>query len=194
MDAFEREGEQWHLSGTLEAGGFDAAVVAIPAEQAGPLLKPFQAKFASAAARARSAPCWTAMVASVDRIDTERTMLRDAGPIGWAVRDGGKPGRDGTETWVVQASPEWSTQYHEVSPEEIATTLLRLLETALGVPLPRPIHLAAHRWRYARSGGAGKPGALWDTATRIGACGDWLLAPRIEAAWLSGRHLAALIG
>lgn len=194
VTALERVGETWRLAGAPAAGSFDAAVVAVPAEQAAPLLEPFQASFAEMAARTRSAPCWTAMVGFAERIRTERTVIRDADPVGWAARDGAKPGRDDAETWVVQASPEWSRERLEASPEEIAPKLLHLLEAALGAPLPPPVHLSVHRWRYARSGGAGGPGALWDAAIRIGACGDWLLAPRIEAAWLSGRRLAALIG
>ena len=79
-------------------------------------------------------------------------------------------------------------------PDQVAPELLAMLGDALGLRLPEPIHLSAHRWRYARSGDAGGPGALWDGAAAIGACGDWLIAPRVEAAWSSGRRLGALIG
>jgi hypothetical protein len=33
-------------------------------------------------------------------------------------------------------------------------------------------------------------GALWCAEKKLGACGDWLLGPRVECAWLSGRVLA----
>jgi renalase len=55
--------------------------------------------------------------------------------------------------------------------------------------LPKPIIRTGHRWRYARASGADL-GSLWNAGERIGATGDWLLAPRIESAWVSGRHLA----
>jgi hypothetical protein len=193
VDGLEREGEMWRLAGTPEAGSFDAVVVAVPAEQAGPLLQPFQASFAQLAGRTPSAPCWTAMVAFAEPVRTEQRVIRGAGPIGWVARDGAKPARNNAETWLVQASPDWSSEHLEASPQEIAPKLLRLLEAALAVPLPPPVHLSAHRWRYARSGPAGGPGALWDDPIRLGACGDWLLAPRVEAAWLSGRRLATLM-
>jgi predicted NAD/FAD-dependent oxidoreductase len=55
-----------------------------------------------------------------------------------------------------------------------------------GTSLPTPIHLAAHRWRYALvETPLGAP-FLHDAARGLGACGDWCLGPRIESAWLSG--------
>jgi hypothetical protein len=49
------------------------------------------------------------------------------------------------------------------------------------------------RWRYAKVD-ALNHGAIWNADIRLSACGDWLLGPRIEAAWLSGQQLAALVG
>jgi predicted NAD/FAD-dependent oxidoreductase len=46
-----------------------------------------------------------------------------------------------------------------------------------------------HRWRYALSAGTGL-GCLWNEKQQIGACGDWLVGPRVECAWVSGRLLA----
>jgi predicted NAD/FAD-dependent oxidoreductase len=48
----------------------------------------------------------------------------------------------------------------------------------------------AHRWRYARVDRPLGEEAWWDAARRIGACGDWCLDARVEAAFLSGRALA----
>jgi renalase len=31
---------------------------------------------------------------------------------------------------------------------------------------------------------------LWNRDIGLGVCGDWLLGPRVECAWLSGRQLA----
>jgi hypothetical protein len=120
--------------------------------------------------------------------------IRDAREIGWAARDGAKPGRAGGETWVIQAAPDWSRDHLEDTPDMVAPTLLALLAHHLGIELPHLVHLQAHRWRYARSRPpVDAPGALWDAQARIGVCGDWLLAPRVEAAWVSGRRLATLI-
>jgi predicted NAD/FAD-dependent oxidoreductase len=71
--------------------------------------------------------------------------------------------------------------------------MLGLLASELGIPLPALVYLDAHRWRFAKSGRSGEPTALWDASIRLGACGDLLAAPRVEAAWLSERHAAALV-
>ena len=193
IEALERRAEAWHLVGAPIPTSFDAVLIAVPAEQAVPLLRPFQRSFSDKAARVRSSPCLTAMIAFADPVWTDSTIVRKAGVIAWAARDGSKPSRGNNETWVVQASPEWSIEHLELPSEQVAAKLLLLLQAALARPLPQPVHLSAHRWRYARRGHDG-PGALWDPATKLGACGDWLLAPRVEAAWLSGQSLAAMIG
>jgi renalase len=193
IDAIVRVDDGWRLASDAvavdPAAQFDAVIVAVPAEQAAPLLAPVHPAFSQAAARSHSAPCWTALIAFDEPIRTDVRTMRDAGPIGWAARDGSKPGRGDAETWVVQAGPEWSAAHLEAAPDTVAPALLRLLAERLELALPAPAYLSAHRWRYARSAPADN-GALWDGALGIGVCGDWLTAPRVEAAWLSGRALA----
>ncbi len=61
-----------------------------------------------------------------------------------------------------------------------------------GVPLPSLAGESCRRWRFARSGKEGA-GALFDRDRRLGVCGDWLIGPRVEAAWLSGTGLPSEI-
>jgi predicted NAD/FAD-dependent oxidoreductase len=53
-----------------------------------------------------------------------------------------------------------------------------------------PTFLQAHRWRHARVLEPLGPECLWDAALALGACGDWCLDGRVEAALLSGKALA----
>ncbi|MDP9086245.1 MAG: hypothetical protein M3N02_05710, partial [Pseudomonadota bacterium] len=111
----------------------------------------------------------------------------------WAARNGSKPGRAPGEAWVVQAEGTWSNGHLEQPAEDIAQTMLKALTAIAGdTPLPALRHLSAHRWRYAMVRSA-EHGALWNKTLRLGACGDWLLGPRVELAWLSGRQLAESI-
>lgn len=66
------------------------------------------------------------------------------------------------------------------------------LSVQVGLALPAVVAASAHRWRYAKCGTLGQD-ALWDEDLRLGICGDWLLGPRVKAAWLSGQRLAARI-
>jgi predicted NAD/FAD-dependent oxidoreductase len=92
----------------------------------------------------------------------------------------------------VHASPEWSTRHLEAEPEWITQTLAAALAEMLGTELPPLLTASSHRWRFARSGSDGT-GSMWDAARRLGVCGDWLIGPRVEAAWISGTGLAGRI-
>lgn len=186
----ERKDGGWLVqtnTGTL--GPFHSIAVAIPAEQAQPLILPHEPEFAAAAGLARSLPCWSAMFTFATPLPVSRDILRDRGPIGWAARNSAKPGRSGPEAWVVQGSAQWSENNLEVDADKVAACLLAEFAIALEVDLPEPLTATAHRWRYAQSAALGF-GALWNSELRLGVCGDWLLGPRVECAWLSGQQLA----
>ncbi len=190
IDALLRDGRQWRVRGDgIEAGPFDAVVVAVPAEQAAPLLAPWSAGFARHAVATVSQPCWTVIAAFDGRVPAP-DVLREDGPIGWAARNVAKPGRAGPEAWVIQAGPGWSAEHLEESPDAVMPQLLQAFAERIAAPLPTRLAAAAHRWRYARSGTDGS-GTLWDAGLGLGVCGDWLLGPRVECAWASGTGLAA---
>ena len=68
--------------------------------------------------------------------------------------------------------------------------LLHEFAAATGARLPAPVHAQAHRWRHAFvEQPLGLP-CLVDEEIAAGACGDWCIAPRVEAAFESGRTLA----
>lgn len=193
-----RRGDGWwlHLDGG-EAVGVDGVVIAVPAEQAADLLAAPAPDLAAIAAGVPSDPCWTVMTAFADPVGAAADCWRAAddslGALGWAARNSAKPGRGGPESWVAQATPEWSRLHLEADPGEVTGALLTELATALGSELPPIVGTAAHRWRFARCAPDG-PGPLWDPDRSLGLCGDWTLGPRVESAWLSGTALADLVG
>ena len=122
-------------------------------------------------------------------LDDLPMTIRNHGAIGWAARNSAKPGRKGPEAWVVQGSGAWSLEQLEAPSERVTAMLLAALADAVACILPQPVAAVSHRWRYALSAGTGD-GALWNQTIRLGVCGDWLMGPRVECAWLSGRTLA----
>ncbi len=193
VETLTREAGGWRVGGgDLDEGGYDAVLCALPAEQAAALLGGVVPDFAARAAATQSDPCWTVMASFSGRLPIEADVFRSDGDVAWAARNSSKPGRSGLESWVVQASADWSRLHLERSEAEVAGALLSAFYAAAETS-PRPtVALAAHRWRYARSGASGE-GALWNAGQGLGACGDWLLGPRVECAWLSGRQLARLV-
>jgi len=184
------DGAWWLHSDTGTHGPFDGAIIALPAEQAAPFLGLHDLGMASQAMTARSQPCWTAMIVFDSRLDIDVDHIRETGPISWACRNGAKPGREGPEAWVVQGSGTWSAAHLDVGSLHVAHALLDALVSHRGTAaVPALLNLTAHRWRFAMTRGTDQ-GALWNPTLRLGACGDWLLGPRVELAWLSGRKLA----
>ena len=182
-------GKWWLLGEVGKAGPYDAVILAIPAEQAAAILSLHDFAIARIALTARSQPCWTSMFVFDQPLDGLPTVMRNKGAISWAARNSAKPGREGPEAWVVQASGSWSLEYLERSPEAVSAMLYAAMSKQLGFQIPEPITAVSHRWRYALSAGTGD-GALWNASIGLGVCGDWLLGPRVECAWQSGRILA----
>lgn len=190
IESIALDGGLWQLTHADGVETVDGVIVAVPAEQVPDLVAPHRSDWAELAQATRSQPCWTVMAAFDERVDFAADSLRNAGAIGWAARNSAKPGRSGPESWVVQGSADWSAAHLEDDADTVIAQLLAQLAEAVGSELPRTLAVQAHRWRYALSGAAGRT-AMWDDEVRLGLCGDWLIGPRIENAWLSGRALAA---
>lgn len=184
--AQDRDGWRFTHDDGVE-GPFDIAVLALPAEQTADLAATIDPALADLARAHPSAPCWTVMLG----FDTPLAVadLPEVGaPIDIAARNPAKPGHDGGEAWTIHATADWSRQHLEHDREAVVAALSRAFADQTG-PHPAPVHAAAHRWRYARSGKAGT-GAYARPEIGLAACGDWLIAPRVESAWLSGRQAA----
>ncbi|QZD93615.1 NAD(P)-binding protein [Qipengyuania xiapuensis] len=193
IERIERDGQCWLIAGEgFDPAAFDRLVLALPAEQAAPLLEAHCPEWSKLAATTISDPCWTVMAAFADAVPHFNDTLRNAGPIGWAARDSAKPRRSAGERWVIQAGPEWSRAHLEDEREEVTEALLGAFAAEIGAELPEIVASSAHRWRYAKSGSAGEA-YLWDANLQLGVCGDWLVAPRVEGGWVSGRELAEAV-
>jgi renalase len=170
---------------------FDAVAVAVPAPQAYALLGGHGRAFRHLA-EVRMSPCWAGLFTFDTAIDAGADARRwTSGPISWASCDSTKPGRARMpQSWVVHASASWSREHIELDSHDAAQRLLRLFGAAIGRDLPAPAHSDAHRWRHALVETALGLQCLVDEEIAAGVCGDWCLAPRVEAAFESGRSLA----
>ncbi|MDP1824454.1 MAG: FAD-dependent oxidoreductase [Archangium sp.] len=96
---------------------------------------------------------------------------------------------------VLQARPRWSRQRLELPAETWAAELLAEAAGRVGAWAAQPLFSAPHRWSYARverGSELAQPLSLsLPGGQRLGLAGD-LFAPGggVQAAWLSGNHLA----
>lgn len=191
VQGLTRDGAGWRLlfkEHAEDAGPYDAVLLAIPAPQAAALLGGVDAELSAVAAGASMRGCWTLMLQyqAAPGLPYDALEVMDS-PLGWAARDSSKPGRGGLESWVLQATPEWSETHLEDPAERVAAALL---DAFAGLGGPPPDAWTAHRWRYADCARPLAAGALWNPGSGLGMCGDWVDRGGVEGAWLSGRALA----
>ena len=182
--------------------GFDAVLLAIPAEQARLLLNTSQLAdgLAQQIDMVKVAPCWTLMLAFPQAMQPGLSTL---GPqwnaarsthhrIAWLARESSKPGRGAVERWTVQASAAWSQEHLEDDAKRVQAKLLKAFSEVTGIRA-EPAHVDSRRWRFAQTTQPLGKSHLWDGAIGIGVCGDWCLGHRVEEAFVSGLELALTV-
>jgi len=185
-------GAAWHaaLADGRRLGPFDAAIVAVPAPQAVPLVAA-SAPLSESVGAVRMHPCWAVMVAFDDRVATPfDAAFVTSSPLGWMARDRSKPQRGLAETWVLHASADWSAAHVDDDADSVGPFLLNAFADLVRARLPLPAHLSAHRWRHACGNPPAHHGALIDAGAGLVACGDWCAGNRVEGAFLSGTAAA----
>ena len=213
VSAIQWQGSQWQLAfeeaateiahdtaaDTAPETTFDAVVVAVPNEQAVPLLQPHRAEWAASLAAIALLPCWTVMLSTEPVASTLQAGQPKSGPIGWWARNDSKPDRSKNERqqdWVIQANSTWTEQHLNADKAVVIGELQKALLAQLGVAQMVNTQTAmAHRWLYARrtQGLATLGLSLWHAQQRLGVCGDGLTHSRVEQAFLSGRDVAMSI-
>ena len=185
----------WHVyqEDGADAGGFDIVILAIPAPQAAALVE--GTTLALDARAILMAPCWTVLLGYRSRLeaDFDGAFIREAS-LAWAARDASKRGRPARETWVLQASPEWSMAHLEETPESVRDALVGDFAAIARLEAAKDwTFAAAHRWRFALATLQRREPCLFDADLQIGLCGDWCGGARVEGAFLSGRAMAVRV-
>ena len=178
----------WHLRDDEgnDLGNFEALIVSAPAAQTAELAAE-ATEIRAAAERVKIDGCWAVMLAFDKPLPLEFDgAFVENSPLSWICRNSSKPGRETTDCWVVHASPGWSQDQIDRSPELVLTPLLEAFWQATGVSKVAPLFCAAHRWRYSIPVEPLESHCVEDPAKKAIACGDWCGGPRVEGAYLSG--------
>lgn len=189
-----RDGETWRLGSNHAAGDerFDLIVLAVPAPQASSLLGT-ASPFAGRLKDVGMSPCWAVLLGFDEPLDLpfDAASVKDS-PIARLARNNSKPERGEAESWVLHAAPDWSKANLEDEPDAILPRLQEAFGALTGMSAT-PAYRTAHRWRYALAHRPLGEACLLDEDQRLGVCGDWCLAGRLEAAFQSGAALAGRI-
>jgi predicted NAD/FAD-dependent oxidoreductase len=186
----ERTGSTWELLDEqfIDLGGYDQVIVTVPAPQATLLLDDAPG-LQRITEQVFMAPAWAGLFVFEGKppMDFDGAFVTDS-DFTWVARNASKPGRPGSESWVVHMSAEWTRLHWTVDRAEIPSRILSSLQTRFG-PLPPTIFERVHRWAFSRLVGS-PTGALYDADLGIGVAGDWSLGRRVEGALVSGLEVA----
>ncbi len=178
----------------LELGTFDSVIVAAPADQTKEILK-VAPDLAARAAASVLQPCWSVMLATKAPLELPYAgaFVADS-PLSWIACNSSKPGRETSpETWLLHATPGWSQDHLDASPEEVAQRLVDAFIEATGSLAIEVQYVRAHLWRFAIPQQPLAEACLFNSELHVGACGDWCAGPRVEGAFLSGLAAAGRV-
>ena len=187
-----------HYSQRIEAlepltRDFDRVILAIPADQAQPLIEGLPG-LASRLATVVMRPCWAVLAAFDEPVAARFDAAFISGSaLGWIARNQSKPKRDWkVETWVLHATTTWSQAHVNDEADLVGAFLMEAFEDLVRAGLPRAFYATAHRWRYAVADPPLAIGAIHDAESRVTLCGDWCAGSRVEDAFLSGLAAAKI--
>ena len=178
------------LHGTT-LGSFDRLLLTAPPEQLAPLLAEVS-RLAGTLSDIEMARCWAVMATFAEPLPvTWSTMRFDQDPLAWAVRNGTKPGRTAPqECLVLHATDAWTRANWDLDRAAVANELLQAFRAATGLVQPAELAVQPHRWKFAQAHGRSGPRCLFDAEAGVAVAGDWVSAPGVEGAFLSGMAAA----
>jgi len=135
--------------------------------------------------------CYTLMLAlsAPWKWEWEAAIVRNS-LISWMTLNSNKPDRSNEQTLIVQTDNEWSENHIDEAKSNIQHIILEELNSLLSYDFSDSQYLTTHRWRYSDIKQAAGVDYHLDHEQQLGACGDWFIKGRIEAAFLSGYKLA----
>jgi len=192
VTAVRKTSTGWLLKGDTgqDLGQFDWVVSAIPAQQAAALW-PEETSFYTKVKTAQMEGCFTLMLGfeAGFALDYQAALVRGE-DISWISVNSSKPDRNAATSLLVHSSNGWATQHDSMDRNEALRYLLEQVSLVIGQDVSHADHKAIHQWRYANCQKRTGETHFIDHASKSGACGDWLIRGRVEAAFTSGFSIA----
>lgn len=190
VTAITGEPGQWYLDmKDRREGPFDWVIAAAPAPQSAALL-PSRFAHHEALGLVKMNACLTLMLRLKHGASIPFAAARIDDPvIEWIARNESKPGRSEAACLVVNSNPLWADLNIDEPLDIIRGQMLDALCSYIPIELGDAEGAVIHRWRYANVQQPAGKAFLLDQTSQLAACGDWCIAGRVEAAFLSGAGL-----
>ena len=110
--------------------------------------------------------------------------------ISWISLNSSKPDRMGNPSVLVHSSNDWADQNIDMEPKKASHHLLDTLSNTIDLPFENLAFKNIKLWRYANVTKQKNDRVFLDIENKLGACGDWCIQGRVEAAFQSGEKIA----
>lgn len=171
-------------------GPFDWVITSIPAAQTMKLL-PSAVTENTNIKNVVMTGCYSVMIAMEQPFPWEwQAAIVKNSPISWMAINSNKPDRDKHQTLLVQTDNQWAEDRIDADITEIQSLIINELSCLLSYDFSNTSYITTHRWRYAETKQSAGVDYHLDQDQKLGACGDWFIKGRIEAAFLSAYQLS----
>ena len=177
-------------SGELVEGPFDWIVATAPAPQSAVLL-PASFSHHETLREVGMHACFTLMIKRNSRVREPFAAAHVSDPvIGWIAYNDSKPARTKPASLVVNSNGVWADANVDVPFDAVRKQMIEASKRHIPIEASEAESAVLHRWRYADVHNPARQSFLLDRDTQLAACGDWCIAGRVEAAYVSGLALA----
>jgi hypothetical protein len=110
--------------------------------------------------------------------------------ISWISINSSKPDSTNNPSVLVHSSNEWADQNIDSKLGKVCDHLLNTLGNMVELPFENLAFKDIKLWRYANVAKQNNNPIFLDVKNKLGACGDWCIKGRVEAAFQSGKRIA----
>lgn len=188
----EQKDDDWFLysKDNNRYGPFDWVITSIPAAQTIKLLPSAFTKNTNIKNVVMNG-CYSVMIAMEQPFPWEwQAAIVKNSPISWMAINSNKPDRGVHNTLLVQTDNQWAEDRINADTTEIQSLIIKELSCLLSHDFSKTSYITTHRWRYAETKQPAGVDYHLDHDQKLGACGDWFIKGRIEAAFLSAYRLS----
>ena len=179
---FDEEGD--HL------GSYDWVLSSIPARQTMQIF-PKDFEFLQILKCIKMSACCTVMLGFHEPLALEfDAALVKNNDISWISLNSSKPGRGSAPAVLIHSSNDWADANIKKDLKEIEDHLSKIFFEIVNLSSTDVRCVDSKLWRFANASKRMEERAFIDQNRKLGACGDWCIRGKVEAAFLSGQALA----
>ena len=135
----------------------------------------------------------TVMIAIKKGKKVPSSFLFDDPILGWAGNENTKKRfKSKYELWTLQSTFKWANKKINGNKKDLKENSKILIEKFFKltkIKKTKIVYSINHGWKYSSNSKPFRIKSYWNSAKKLGVCGDWFVGPRLESGWISANDL-----